>query len=123
MPETDDPVFHAEWEGRVFAMTLAMLKPGKWNIDMSRFARESLSREDYLSRAYFQIWLFGLERLLGGSRSGCADEIDTCQIRLPQKSVAVLRASEGRRRSAAGRVRPSVNQRSRHASRQAIAFG
>ena len=57
MPETDDPVFHAEWEGRIFAMTLAMSKPGKWNIDMSRFARENLSREDYLSKTYFQIWL------------------------------------------------------------------
>lgn len=94
MPETDDPVFHAEWEGRVFAMTLAMSKPGKWNIDMSRFARENLSREDYLSETYFQIWLSGLERLLADRDLVAPDEIDTCQIRLPQKSVAVLKASE-----------------------------
>ena len=94
MPETDDAVFHAEWEGRVFAMTLAMSKPGKWNIDMSRFARENMSREDYLSKTYFQIWLSGLERLLADRDLVAPDEIDTGQIRLPQKSVAVLKASE-----------------------------
>ena len=50
MPETDDPVFHAEWEGRVFAMTLAMAKPGKSGIsDMSRFAREKSERAKTIS--------------------------------------------------------------------------
>ena len=41
-PEPNEPVFHAEWEKRAFALTLAMAAPGGWNIDMSRFARESL---------------------------------------------------------------------------------
>ena len=40
-PEPNEPVFHAEWEKRAFALTLAMGMPGGWNIDMSRFAREN----------------------------------------------------------------------------------
>ncbi len=63
-PEPNEPVFHAEWERRIFAMSLMMARPGGWNIDMSRFAREDRPPEDYLSKTYFQIWLAGLERLV-----------------------------------------------------------
>ena len=59
--EADEPVFHAEWERRVFALTLAMAAPGGWNIDMSRHARESLPPAQYLSSSYYEIWLAALE--------------------------------------------------------------
>ena len=61
-PEADEPAFHAQWERRAFALTLAMATPGGWNIDMSRFARENRSPADYLSKSYYQIWLAGLEQ-------------------------------------------------------------
>jgi nitrile hydratase len=63
-PEPDEPAFHAEWERRVFAMTIAMGASGEWNIDMSRFAREDRSPPEYLSKTYYELWLAGLERLL-----------------------------------------------------------
>ena len=63
-PEPDEPVFHAGWEKRAFALTLAMGMPGGWNIDMSRFARENRAPGEYLSMTYYQIWLAGLEKLL-----------------------------------------------------------
>ncbi len=63
-PEPNEPVFHAEWEKRAFALTLAMGAPGGWNIDMSRFARESLPPAQYLAKSYYQIWLAGLEKLM-----------------------------------------------------------
>jgi nitrile hydratase subunit beta len=63
-PEPDEPVFHGEWERRAFALTLAMSRPGGWNIDMSRFARENRPHDDYLSKSYYQIWLAGLEKLM-----------------------------------------------------------
>ena len=42
--EPEDERFHADWEPRVLAVTLAMGATGLWNIDMSRAARESLPR-------------------------------------------------------------------------------
>jgi nitrile hydratase len=62
--EADEPVFHAPWERRAFALTLAMARPGGWTIDASRHARESLPPADYLGSSYYQIWLAALERLL-----------------------------------------------------------
>jgi nitrile hydratase subunit beta len=62
--ETDEPVFHAAWERRAFALTLAMAAPGAWNIDQSRAARESLHPARYLANSYYEIWLAGLEKLL-----------------------------------------------------------
>ena len=64
VPEANEPVFHAEWERRAFALTVAMSRPGGWNIDMSRFARENRPPQDYLSKSYFELWLAGLETLM-----------------------------------------------------------
>jgi nitrile hydratase len=60
--DADDSVFHAAWESRVLALTLAMGATGRWNIDMARAARETLP--DYLDLSYYEIWLGGLEKLL-----------------------------------------------------------
>lgn len=64
LPEADEPVFHAAWERRVFALTLAMGATGEWNLDASRFARENRPPADYLTKSYYEIWLAGLLRLL-----------------------------------------------------------
>ncbi len=63
-PESEEPVFHAEWERRTFALTLAMGVHGLWNIDMSRQARERMNPVDYLRTSYYEQWLHGLETLL-----------------------------------------------------------
>lgn len=63
-PEPDEPVFHAEWERRAFAVTLAAGFLGRWNIDMSRYAREQMPPAEYLATTYYEHWLHGLERLL-----------------------------------------------------------
>ena len=62
--EADEPPFHAEWERRVFAMTIALGAGGAWNIDMSRSAREDRPPQEYLGMSYYELWLAGLERLL-----------------------------------------------------------
>ena len=61
MPEPNEPVFHADWEGRVLALVLAAGALGKWNIDTSRYAREILPPADYLRMGYYEKWLAGLE--------------------------------------------------------------
>jgi nitrile hydratase beta subunit len=62
--EADEPVFHAEWERRVLALTLAMGATGQWNVDATRFARENWPPGTYLARSYYESWLAGLETLL-----------------------------------------------------------
>jgi nitrile hydratase len=74
--EPNEPAFHAEWERRAFALTLAMAMPGGWNIDMSRAARENRPPQDYLSKSYYEIWLAGLEQLMAERRLVERDEIE-----------------------------------------------
>jgi nitrile hydratase len=93
--ETDISPFHADWERRVLAITLAMGAVGKWNIDMSRAARESLPPAQYLSNSYYQIWFEGLERLLLSTGLATAEEIGTGESRrVPAPVPRVLRADE-----------------------------
>ncbi|MGJ4916196.1 nitrile hydratase subunit beta [Bradyrhizobium sp. HKCCYLRH2060] len=87
-PEPNEPVFHAEWERRAFAMTLAMATPGGWNIDMSRFARENRPPDDYLGMSYYQIWLAGIERLMQERHLVDADEIAAGEALHPARPVA-----------------------------------
>ena len=69
-PEPEGEPFHAEWERRALALTLAVGAAGRWSIDASRHARESLPPAQYLSSSYFAIWLAALERLLVDARTG-----------------------------------------------------
>jgi nitrile hydratase len=55
--EKNEPVFHAAWEGRVYAMTRALGAWGKWNIDASRHGIELLPPEEYLRMSYYEKWL------------------------------------------------------------------
>jgi len=63
-PEPNEPMFHHEWESRVLAIVRAMGAAGAYNIDTSRFYRESLPPEVYLSSSYYKKWLLGLENNL-----------------------------------------------------------
>jgi nitrile hydratase len=87
-PEPNEPAFHAEWERRAFALTLAMGRPGGWNIDMSRFAREDRPADEYLGMSYYQIWLAGLERLMLERGLVAPDEIEAGKPLHPAKPVA-----------------------------------
>ena len=62
--EKDEPVFHEEWESRVFGM---MTTIGHRSFPM-RPAIESIESETYLASSYYQKWLIALEK--GFVRSG-----------------------------------------------------
>jgi nitrile hydratase len=87
-PEKDEPVFHAEWEKRAFALTLAMAAPGGWNLDQSRAARESLHPAQYLASSYYQIWVAALEKLMAERGLVTPDEIEAGKSLHPPKAVA-----------------------------------
>lgn len=87
-PETDEPIFHAEWERRVLALTLAMGATGSWNIDMSRHARESLPALQYWSSSYYEIWLAGLIKLMQERGLVTEAEVAAGKMMVPPKPVA-----------------------------------
>jgi nitrile hydratase beta subunit len=90
-PEPEGELFHAAWEPRALALTVAMGATGLWNIDMSRAARETLA--DYRELRYYQIWLAGLEKLLLQTGAAHADEIAQGRmLRAALPAPSVLRA-------------------------------
>lgn len=89
--EPEGHPFHAAWEARAMALTLAMGATGEWNIDTSRAARETLPH--YSELGYFQIWLAALQCLLEARGLADAGEIASGHMTTPPRSVArVLQA-------------------------------
>jgi nitrile hydratase len=59
--EKNEPVFHATWEGRIYALTRAMGAWRKWSLDTSRHAIEVMPPIEYLRLSYYERWLNSLE--------------------------------------------------------------
>ena len=75
-PEAEDVVFHADWHRRALALTLATGTLGKWNIDVSRHARECLSPQDYTTFSYYEKWIAGVADMLVARGVVSADELE-----------------------------------------------
>ena len=99
-PERDEPLFHAEWEKKAMALTVGMGFAGMWNIDASRFKRESLPPVRYLSSSYYQIWLSALVGLMIERGMVSSEEVSDGKSRLAP--VKTLREIPGREAIAAG---------------------
>ena len=87
VPEPEGALFHAAWEPRAFALTLATGATGAWNLDMSRAARETLP--DYASLSYYEIWVAGLQKLL--RERGMLDDAEIAAAHSLRPPVAVAR--------------------------------
>jgi nitrile hydratase len=59
--EANEPVFHEEWERRIFALTLAMFV---WRLGNIRTAWEKMPPAEYLATSYYEHWLYALGLLL-----------------------------------------------------------
>jgi nitrile hydratase len=62
--EADEPVFHSEWESRVFCMTQVLDTTGIWNLDEHRHEIELMDPASYITAGYYGRWLFAMERIL-----------------------------------------------------------
>ena len=62
--EKDEPVFHAPWEARAYALNRAMGAWGKWNIDASRHQIELIPPAEYLRMSYYEKWMTRLAELM-----------------------------------------------------------
>lgn len=86
VPERDEPLFHAPWEARALALTLAMGATGSWTIDQSRAAREQ--QPGYLGMSYYEIWIGGLERLMADRGLVTSADLAAGKAVDPPQSVA-----------------------------------
>ena len=92
-PEPNEPIFHADWEKRALALTIAAGACGLWNIDSSRHARETLPPAQYLSKSYYDIWISGLAKLVAGAGMASDEEVRLGRALTPPRPVPnVLRA-------------------------------
>jgi len=115
--EKEEPVFHAAWERRAFALTLAMGAPGGWNLDQSRGARENLHPAEYLAKSYYEIWIAGLLRLMAERGLIAPDEIAAGEpLHLPKPAPRVLTAQSipALLAKGASTLRPAVTQQRFH---------
>ena len=73
--EKNEPVFHADWERRVFAMDEAV--DGDWPAGSSRYQKELIPPAEYLRMSYYERWLTGLSELLVKSGMVTRSELQT----------------------------------------------
>ena len=63
--EEDEPIFHAEWEKRTFALMVSAFGGGAFNAGEFRHAvNERLDQSQYLTLSYYERWIQGIETLL-----------------------------------------------------------
>ena len=92
-PEPEGELWHADWEPKALALTLAMGATGSWTIDQSRAARETLP--DYARLDYYRIWMAALERLMAERSLVGSDEIAAGRsLRAPVPIKRVLTATD-----------------------------
>ena len=82
-PESVEPVFHEEWESRVYGIVRLIGLLGLWNIDMSRHNREQLPPADYLANSYYENWFAGIQKQLVRSGLVSEEELQTGRAATP----------------------------------------
>ena len=92
--EPHEPVFHADWERRTFALALATMGARRVNVDEFRRVIERMPPAHYLASSYYEHWLHAIEALLVEKQIIGRDEIearirgDGVPPRRPAPSVA-----------------------------------
>jgi nitrile hydratase len=75
--EQDEPVFHAPWERRVFAIYFGI--DGDWPNGSARYERERIPAAEQLTMSYYERWLASLVALLVKSGMMTWQELESGQ--------------------------------------------
>ncbi len=125
-PEANEPAFHEKWEGRVLAMVRAMGSAGAFNIDTSRFYRESLPPHVYLASSYYRKWLLGLEdnlvdkgfvtasELAAGHSDGAAKPVKNGKFGLENVAKSLVRGHFERQAPGSAKFKPGDRVRAKN---------
>ncbi|MEO1396135.1 MAG: hypothetical protein AAFV90_24820 [Cyanobacteria bacterium J06634_5] len=81
--EENEPVFHSDWEAKVFAMSFATFG-NFFTVDETRHASERMPPGEYLSSSYYERWLYALELLIAEHNLLTPAEIETKIAQLTQ---------------------------------------
>ena len=73
--EADEPMFHAAWESRLLGLVNAIAPFGTWSIDRFRYIRETMPPDDYLTKSYYEHWLFAYLELIREAGLASAEEL------------------------------------------------
>ncbi len=87
MREPDEPVFHGDWERKVFGMFILTIVGGLFNDDEFRQSRERLDPVKYLQFRYYHQWLIAVQRLLVEKDILTMDEIESRMKKLAKGSA------------------------------------
>ena len=85
--EEDEPVFHAEWEKRVFALFFGEAMQGYFNLYEFRHHTNSIDPVRFLNTSYYEQWFDTMETLLLKKGVVTQDELDA-RIELLKKEHA-----------------------------------
>lgn len=88
--ETNEPVFHADWERAVFGAVICAIIKGAYNVDEFRSGIEQMAPEPYLAASYYEKWLFTLEYNLARAGVLTGPEIAAHMNRLRRAPAAPL---------------------------------
>ncbi|MCY1309949.1 Nitrile hydratase subunit beta [compost metagenome] len=86
--EPNEPVFHADWERRMFGMFILGFAGGHFNIDQFRYGMEQMSPPKYLESDYYEHWMHSLEIWLEANGTLKAQEIEERMNELREKEAA-----------------------------------
>lgn len=75
--EKNEPVFHARWEGRVYAINRALGFWRKWNGYSARYESEQFSPADYFGMSYYERWFVRLSKLLVKTKMATPGEFES----------------------------------------------
>lgn len=75
--ENNEPVFHAVWEGRVYALNRAAAAGGEWNLDAARYEIELIPPAGYLRMSYYERWYTRMVQLLIKRGMVAPDEVES----------------------------------------------
>ncbi|MEO0885956.1 MAG: hypothetical protein AAFY54_08445 [Cyanobacteria bacterium J06648_10] len=84
--EEDEPVFHSDWEAKVFAMSFATFG-NFFTVDETRHASERMPPGEYLSSSYYERWLYALELLMAEHNLVTPEEIESKIAQLTQSGA------------------------------------
>ena len=91
--EKDEPVFHEDWESRVYAMTLATMGAGIFVTDEVRYMTETIPPADYLTFSYYEKWLYSLEHMMLKKNMVTREELESGEVSAPELTAGIEAAS------------------------------